>query len=123
MDEYLSLVERRQVHGLRIAKPDDAEIRVARGIDHRDGVRKLFRSIDAVLAAYWKARRVGRDGSVSGLRRNAWEHKEGRENQAASVHYVLLLVGSAISGPVRRPVEEGVHIDDLLSLFDDDRLR
>ena len=51
MDEYLSLVERRQVHGLRIAKSDDTEIRIGRRVDDRDGVRKLLGSIDAVLAA------------------------------------------------------------------------
>ena len=81
MDEDLALVERRQVHRLRIAEADDAEVLVGRRIDHRDGVGELLGGIDAVPAADGKVRRVGRKRRLSGMRRNACEQERGREKQ------------------------------------------
>jgi len=126
MDEDLALVERGQVHRLRIAETNDAEIRVARRIDDGDRVGELLGGVDAVFCAERKIRRIGRERRLPGVGCAAREQERAQEQQMPDVHRDLSsLAGDVVAIERSEPwrVEEAVHIGDLLSLLDDDRLR
>ena len=89
VDEDLSLVQRAEIAGLRIAEPDDTEQPVVDRIGHRDGVGKLLRRINPVAMADRDVRIGRRCGRLAGpgccLPENA-DTREKMKNQKTAFH-------------------------------------
>jgi hypothetical protein len=79
VDKHLSLIERTEIAGLRIAKPDNADELVVDRIGDRDGVGKLLRRINPVVMADGNIRIRRRSGRLPGPGRRLPSETDTRE--------------------------------------------
>ena len=79
--EDLAPVEGREVAGLRIAQPNDAEKTVCRWVDHRDRVGELLGRVDAVVVADGNVRRGRRGRRLAGSCGGCGQDRAGGQQQ------------------------------------------